>query len=453
MVSTSHASADISAETPTVSAQLASQEDLSAQSAVHLPHPVPQEYDIAIVGSGIVGLTLACALKQSGMRVALVEAKPREAGLSQRRAYALTLMTGNIYRGLGIWEQILPQITTFEEIRLADALCPAVVNLLPDDLGTKALGYVGEHYVLVQALLDALADAETLTWFCPAALLKAEYGETDVTLTVSMAQDSIAQDLLSSKPQPIEFTIKTRLLVAADGSRSPLRQQAGIQTKGWQYWQSCVTAVIRPEQSHQNVAREHFWESGPFASLPLPGNRYQIVLTAPHAEAKYWAEVSEAEFLAELDRRYQGQLGKLELLGDRLLFPVKLMQSDRYIQHRLALVGDAAHCCHPVGGQGLNLGIRDAAALAEVIKVAHQNGEDIGSTSVLNRYQRWRKLENLTILGFTDLLDRSFSNRWLPIVFARRVGLRFMRRVRLAKFLALKLMTGMSGRTPELAKR
>jgi 2-octaprenyl-6-methoxyphenol hydroxylase len=392
------------------------------------------------------------------MRVALIEAKPREVGLSQRRAYALTLMTGNIYRGLGIWDQILPHITTFEEIRLADALCPAVVNLLPNDLGTEALGYVGEHHVLVQALLDALTDAESLTWFCPAALLKAEYGENDVTLTVSMAQDSIAQDtmaqdLLSSELQPIEYTIKTRLLIAADGSRSPLRQQAGIHTRGWQYWQSCVTAVIRPEKSHQNVAREHFWESGPFASLPLPGNRYQIVLTAPHAEAKHWAEVGETAFLAELDRRYQGQLGKLELLGDRLLFPVKLMQSDRYIQHRLALVGDAAHCCHPVGGQGLNLGIRDAAALAEVIKMAYQNGEDIGSTAVLNRYQRWRKLENLTILGFTDLLDRSFSNRWLPIVVARRIGLRFMRKVRPAKFLALKLMTGMSGRTPELAKR
>jgi 2-octaprenyl-6-methoxyphenol hydroxylase len=260
-----------------------------------------------------------------------------------------------------------------------------------------------------------------------------------VTLTISIADQ--------------QQTIQTRLLVAADGSRSPIRQQAGIGTKGWQYWQSCVTAVIRPEKSHGNVAREHFWESGPFASLPLPGNRYQIVLTAPHAESKRWAEVNEAEFLAELDRRYQGQLGKLELVGDRLLFPVKLMQSDRYAQHRLALVGDAAHCCHPVGGQGLNLGIRDVAALADVLKTAHQKGEDIGKGQVLNRYERWRKLENLTILGFTDLLDRTFSNHWLPIVVARRLGLGVMRNLRPLKFLALKLMTGMSGRQPELAKR
>jgi 2-octaprenyl-6-methoxyphenol hydroxylase len=429
MVSTRHSAAAASPTNPSQPTPL---------PAPHSPLPTPETYDLAIVGGGIVGLTLACALKQSGLRIVLIESRPREAGLSQRRAYALTLMTGRIYSGLGLWERILPQITTFKQIRLADALCPAVVNLLPQDLGTKELGYVGEHHVLVQTLLDALADAD-LDWLCPAELLQADYEADRVTLTISIADQ--------------QQTIQTRLLVAADGSRSPIRQQAGIGTKGWQYWQSCVTAVIRPEKSHGNVAREHFWESGPFASLPLPGNRYQIVLTAPHAESKRWAEVNEAEFLAELDRRYQGQLGKLELVGDRLLFPVKLMQSDRYAQHRLALVGDAAHCCHPVGGQGLNLGIRDVAALADVLKTAHQKGEDIGKGQVLNRYERWRKLENLTILGFTDLLDRTFSNHWLPIVVARRLGLGVMRNLRPLKFLALKLMTGMSGRQPELAKR
>ncbi|HEY9662631.1 MAG TPA: FAD-dependent monooxygenase, partial [Allocoleopsis sp.] len=156
---------------------------------------------------------------------------------------------------------------------------------------------------------------------------------------------------------------------------------------------------------------------------------------------------------AELDRRYHGQLGKLELLSDRLLFPVKLMQSDRYIGDRLALVGDAAHCCHPVGGQGMNLGIRDVAALAEVLRSAHQAGEDIGSIKVLQRYERWRKLENLTILGFTDFLDRLFSNHWLPLVGLRRLGLRAMNLLRPLKFLALWLMTGSSGRCPSVAKQ
>jgi 2-octaprenyl-6-methoxyphenol hydroxylase len=398
--------------------------------------PSQPTYDLAIAGAGIAGLTLACALKDSGLRIALIEAKPKTAGLQQRRAYHLSLMTGRIFEGLGIWQNILPHITTFQQISLADADYPAIVNLRPEDLGTQNLGYVGEHCVLVRALLDALEDSEAVTWLCPAEVVGVEYGAS--IATVQLADGT---------------TIATKLLVAADGSRSPLRQQAGIKTRGWQYWQSCVTAVIRSEKPHESIAREHFWESGPFATLPLPGNRCQIVLTAPHEEAKAWANGAEAEFLAELERRYGGALGKLEMVGDRLLFPVQLMQSDRYVGSRLALVGDAAHCCHPVGGQGLNLGIRDVAALAQVLQRAQRQGKDLGSLAVLRRYERWRKLENLVILGFTDFLDRSFSSRWLPLVVVRRLGLRVMRAVRPLKYVALRLMTGTGGRRPDLAKR
>jgi 2-octaprenyl-6-methoxyphenol hydroxylase len=395
------------------------------------------DVDVAIAGGGIVGLTLACALQQSGLRVALIEARPLEAGLQQRRAYAITLMTERIFTGLGVWDDILPHITTFRQIRLADEFHPIVVNLNPEDLGTNALGHVAEHPVLLKALLKKLETAETVQWFCPTELIAAEYDASGVTLTLRNGEG--------------EFGVRSRVLVAADGSRSPIRQQAGIGTHGWQYWQSCVTAVIRPEQPHGNIAREHFWTSGPFATLPLPGNRAQIVLTAPHTDAKALLEMPETEFLAELNRRYEGRLGQLELVGDRALFPAQLMQSDRYTQPRLALVGDAAHCCHPVGGQGMNLGIRDAASLAQVLITAHQRGQDIGSLKVLRRYERWRKLENWAILGFTDLLDRCFSNRWWPLVTARRVGLRLMQTLRPVRFLALKLMTGLNGRVPALA--
>jgi 2-octaprenyl-6-methoxyphenol hydroxylase len=394
------------------------------------------DYDIAIAGAGIAGLTLACALKDSGLRIALIEAKPKTTGLQQRRAYHLSLMTGRIFEGLGIWQNVLPHITTFQQISLADADYPAVVNLRPEDLGTQNLGYVGEHCVLVQALLDALEGCESVTWLCPAEVVGVEYGVNEATVTLNDRS-----------------TLRTKLVVAADGSRSPLRQQAGIKTRGWQYWQSCVTAVIRSEKPHESIAREHFWQSGPFATLPLPGNRCQIVLTAPHEEAKQWADGTEAEFLAELERRYGGALGQLEMVGDRLLFPVQLMQSDRYVRPRLALVGDAAHCCHPVGGQGLNLGIRDVAALAQVLQRAQQQGKDWGSLAVLRRYERWRKFENLVILGFTDFLDRSFSSQWLPLVWVRRLGLRVMRGVRPLKFVALRLMTGTGGRRPDLARR
>ncbi len=396
------------------------------------------DYDLTIAGSGIVGLTLACLLKDSGLRIALIDAQPHPAGLQQRRAYALTLMTSRIFAGLGIWSEILPQITTFPEIRLADAESPAVVRLQPQDLGTAELGYVGEHYVLVQALLNALADAKAITWLCPTEVTQVDYQPDAAVLSLHEAGET--------------RQIRTGLLVAADGSRSSIRQWAGIGTAGWQYWQSCVTAVIRPAKAHANIAREHFWPSGPFATLPLPNNRCQIVLTAPHAEAKHWAEVEPADFLAELQRRYQGELGELELLSPRVIFPVKLMQSQRYSQHRLALVGDAAHCCHPVGGQGLNLGIRDAAALAQVLQQAQRQGEDLGDWRVLRRYAGWRRLENWAILGFTDLLDRCFSSQFWPMVALRRLGLRTMQQLPWLRYLALRLMTGLMGRPPEIAR-
>jgi 2-octaprenyl-6-methoxyphenol hydroxylase len=397
------------------------------------------DYDLAIAGGGIVGLTLACALKTSGLKIALIDARPATAGLEHRRAYAITLLSGRIFAGLGVWDAILPNITTFGEIRLADETCPAVVRLQPEDLGTDHLGYVGEHFVLVQALLNALADAPNITWLCPAEVVQIDYQPDAAVITLAMDHES--------------RQIRTGLVVAADGSRSSIRQAAGIETQGWQYWQSCITAVIRPEKSHGNVAQEHFWASGPFATLPLPDNRCQIVLTAPHAEAQQWLQVSEADFLTELDRRYQGRLGQIELVGQRALFPVQLMQSREYVRPRLALVGDAAHCCHPVGGQGLNLGIRDAAALAQVLQTAHRRGEAIGDLRVLKRYQRWRQIENLTILGFTDFLDRCFSNRWWPLLSVRRLGLRLMQQVRPLKTLALRLMTGLVGRQPDLSRQ
>lgn len=408
----------------------------------HQHEPVsslPVVCDVAIVGGGIVGLTLASALKNSGLRITLIEARPKDAGLTFRRAYALTLMTGRIFDGLGLWHTIKPQITTFEQIWLGDATCPAVIHLSPQDLQTPELGYVGEHAVLMQALLDDLADAPQINWLCPATVMRMDDGSDGAALTVQM----------DGKIQQVQ----AQVVVAADGSRSPLRQAAGIGTHGWPYWQSCVTAVIRPERSHENIAREHFWPSGPFATLPLPDNRCQIVLTAPHDEAQHWLEAPEAEFLAELNRRYGGRLGNLELVGDRALFPVKLMQSDRYTQSRLVLIGDAAHSCHPVGGQGMNLGIRDAAALADVFIHAHQRGEAISHPKVLRRYERWRKGENLMILAFTDLLDRVFSSHWPPLVGLRRLGLRFMKALRPLRTLALAIMTGLVGRHPSLAQR
>ncbi len=397
------------------------------------------DYDLVIVGGGIVGLTLAAALKDSGLSILLIEAKVASAAAAKGQAYAVHMLSAQIFQGIGLWDKILPNVAKYNQVCLSDADYPDVVNFQTADLGTPELGFVAEHYALLEPLQEFVRNCANVTILCPAEVVSTQNERDIVTINIKIADE--------------KRIIRSKLLVAADGSKSPLRQAAGIKTKGWKYWQSCIVAFVKPENSHNNTAYEKFWSSGPFAILPLPGNRCRIVWTAPHEEAKALCALNDQEFLAELTKRYGQHGGKLELLGDRFVFQVQLMQSDRYVLPRLALIGDAAHNCHPVGGQGLNLGIRDAAALAEIIQTAHKHRQDIGNISILKQYESWRKKENLAILGFTDLLDRVFSNNFLPIVIIRRLGLWIMQRVPIVKIFALKLMIGLKGKTPQLAKR
>ncbi|WP_017711687.1 FAD-dependent hydroxylase [Prochlorothrix hollandica] len=414
-----------------------------APSAARLT-PIPDDrLDVVIVGGGIVGLTLACSLGEAGLTVAVVERQPLSQGLGNGRSYALTLLTGDIFQGMGLWDEIRTQITAFDTIQLSDGHYPGVVQLRAEHLRRSALGYVGEHRVLLHALWQRLQTLDTVTWLCPAQVLAVDYGPASpaparATVTLTHSDGSLHR-------------LHTPLVVAADGARSPLRCGAGIGTKGWAYWQSCIGFTVRTEKPHNNTAYERFWPSGPFAILPLPGQRCQVVWTAPHDEAQRLAALPEAEFTALLMERFGSPMGAVQLDSPRIVFPVQLMHSDRYSQEGLALVGDAAHCCHPVGGQGMNLGIRDAVALGEVVKTAQGRGEDWGSGAVLKRYERWRRWENWAILAFTDGLDRCFSNGFWPLVWARRLGLHTLQTVAPVRQMALGLMTGQLGRKPSVA--
>jgi 2-octaprenyl-6-methoxyphenol hydroxylase len=398
----------------------------------------PLDSDVTIVGGGIVGVTLAIALKDSGLRIKIIEVQPPEKAAARSRAYALSLLSGQIFDGLGVWSEILPEMGKFSQIRLSDADYPEVVKFQTDDLGTDYLGYVGEHGAILRRLQAAIAHCPNIEWLCPAKVINVDYDATEALVTVET----------EGKTQ----SLRTKLVVGADGPKSFIRSLAEIKTQGWKYWQSCVTFTIKHTAPRNDVAFEKFWYTGPMGILPLPENRCQIVWTAPHAQAQTIVDLEESEFLAKLEERTQGSLGEISLEGDRYLFPVQLMQSQRYTQSRLALVGDAAHCCHPVGGQGLNLGIRDAAALAQVIEEAYKKGEDIGDKAVLKRYERWRRWENWLILGFTDFLDRFFSNKVWPVMILRRLGLRLMSSLPPVKQIALQLMTGLLGKRPHLAK-
>ena len=395
--------------------------------------------DLAIVGGGIVGATLAAALRTSGLKIIIIEARPLPEAAAKTQAYAFSPLSSRIYEGIGVWDEIAPQIGKYTNISLSDADYPQQVKFETKDFPGIHLGYVAQHNIVLSALQQYIAGCDNVSWICPGKVVNVT---TKSTLSIiEVESDGSVQ------------SIKTKLVVGADGARSQIRNLAGIKTRGWKYWQSCIAFTIKHTATENNTAFERFWPSGPMGILPLPGNRCQIVWTNPHTEAKALAETDVETFLAKLDTYTGGVLGKLELVSNRLVFPVQLMQCDRYIKPRLALIGDAAHCCHPVGGQGLNLGIRDAASLAQVLQSAQLQGQDIGTIKVLKRYEGWRKIENLAILGFTDMLDRMFSNNWLPVVALRRFGLILMRYLKPLKILALKLMTGLLGRTPKLAQR
>ena len=406
--------------------------------------PIPTQADVVIVGGGIVGAMLACSLLDSNLSVVVLEAKPLESGLANRRAYALTLLSADIFQGLGLWKSLRPQMMHFTQIALSDGNYPAIVKFLPQDMQRSDLGYVAEHRVILQGLYDRLRQGNNITWLAPAQVNRVHYPPSDSSQTQAVVELTL--------PNAETLQIQTPLVVAADGANSPLRQAAGIPTWGWKYWQSCIGFTVKSDRPHDYIAYEKFCASGPFALLPLPDQRCQVVWTAPHSEAQALAQLSEPDFLDALTQRYGTHGGALQLETPRQVFPVRLMQGKRYVQHRLALVGDAAHCCHPVGGQGMNLGIRDAVALAEVILEAQQRGEDWGSLRVLQQYDRWRRWENGVILGFTDFLDRCFSNELWPIVILRRMGIQGLIHIPPLRYLALRLMTGQWGRKPKIAQ-
>lgn len=403
--------------------------------------PEYPEYDVVVVGGGIVGAVAACGLGQTGLRVAIVEAAARSIAASRGQAYSINLLSAQVFDDLGLWQTIRPQVETYRSVQLSDGNYGKVVQFLPEDIGAETIGYVAEHRVLLDALQEKLRQLPNVDWICPATVLETVRSNDQTRVTIN--QDGRIQHL------------KTALVVAADGHQSPLRTAAQIKTIGWKYWQSCVVAFIQPEYPHDQIAYERFQTDGPFAILPLPNGLCRIVWTALSSDTDRILNLSPSDFMAELRDRYGDHMGKLTLVGEPSVFPVRLLHSTKYVQPGLALIGDAAHCCHPVGGQGINLGIRDAAALVNILQkniVQTDIGiaTNLGNLSVLKQYERWRIWENLLVLGLTDTLTRVFSNKILPIVILRRTSLWILQHITPIRSVVLRLMQGLTGRSPRI---
>ncbi|MDT8294043.1 UbiH/UbiF/VisC/COQ6 family ubiquinone biosynthesis hydroxylase [Roseomonas mucosa] len=398
------------------------------------------EVEACVMGAGPVGATLATTLAAAGLEVAVVDTAPlppMERPEFDGRAYAIAASSRNLLEAAGIWARLPDEPCPITRIRVADGrpgepASPLDLHFDAADLGEPAFGWMVEARSLRVALNAALPGLPRLHVFAPA--------QPTVTRTAEGALVALADGT----------QIAARLVVGAEGRRSPLRRAAGIGTAGLDYHQTGMVFAIAHERPHGNLALEQFLPNGPFAQLPLAGTPEH-----PHASAIVWSDRSplatrfmamdDAALSREILRRLGSHLGAVRVIGRRWSYPLTAMQAARFVDTRLALVGDAAHGIHPIAGQGLNLGFRDVAALAECAIEAHHAGQDPGSVEVLARYQAARRPDALLMLGATHALERLFGNDLPPLRLARRLGIAAVDRLPpLKRFFARRAM-GFSG--------
>ncbi len=396
-------------------------------------------YDIIIIGGGMVGAACALALGGSGLRVAVIETRTAQpydaAAAADLRVSAITQASQRIFAALGVWPTLAARrISPFREMRVWDAAGSGAIHFDSADIGTATLGWIIENQVIQSALWEGLATQSNIEVICPA-----------LPVEVSFAED-VARIVLDNGR-----TLSAHLVVAADGADSRVREMAGIATQGWRYDQQGVVATVTPQRSHQDTAWQRFLPHGPLALLPLGDGRCSIVWSTSPEQAARLLALDEHAFCQELSTASEGVLGEIVATGPRAAFPLRLQHARDYVRPRLALIGDAAHCVHPLAGQGVNLGLLDAAALAEVLLDAQQAGRDIGALKTLRRYERWRKGDNLLMMGVMDGFKRLFGTAWSPLRIARNMGLTFTDNLQPVKNLIMRRAMGLEGDLPRLA--
>ena len=404
-----------------------------------LPHHA-ERADLLIGGAGFAGLALAIALRQglgSSFVVTVADPALGRAG-ADARASAIVAAARRLFETIGVWETVADGAQPILDMaitdsRLQDAVRPVFLTFGGDVEPGEPFAHMVENGPLIEALSEK-AKQEGV------ALRSAAVADFD------LAANRIDVRLSDGD------TFAARLLVAADGARSTIRERAGIASHGWAYGQSSIVATVTHERDHHGRAEEHFLPSGPFAILPLKGRRSSIVWTEDAQEAERIVALPDPEFHAELERRFGLHLGEIAAVGLRRAYPLGLAMARAFIAERLALIGDAAHVIHPIAGQGLNMGLKDVAALAEVIVDAARLGLDPGSLAVLDRYQRWRRFDTMAMGIATDGLNRLFSNRSDVLRLARDVGLGLVDRLPAMKRLFIREAAGLMGEVPNLLK-
>jgi len=400
--------------------------------------PAAESVDITIVGGGMVGASLAVMLASLHLRVVLIEATPHDAAAQpsfDERTTALSNGSRRILETVGVWSAVAAVATPIAKIHISDRGHFGFARIDAAEQNLAALGYVVPNRALGAALWTALSASPSVRVYCPAAVRAVIPGEDAVLLTVVS--------------NGAETSLSTRLVVAADGAQSVVRDAFGVTVSVRDYGQTAVITAVLPQRFHDNVAYERFTASGPLALLPLADGRCTLVLTLDPAQAELALSWSDEQFLAELQRRFGFRLGRFLQVGRRVSYPLALTRSARTSAGRCVIVGNAAQALHPVAGMGFNLGLRDAASLAELI--ADQPG-DAGRSTLLAAYDAWRAADRRGIIAFTDGLVRMFSSPSGGIRRLRDLGLLAFDLLPPAKAALSLLSTGAAGRSPKLAR-
>ena len=397
--------------------------------------------DVIIVGGGLVGMTLALALDAHGLSSAVVDAADLSTTVApgfDGRASAIASASARMFRAIGLWDRIADHGCAIDEIRVTEGLSPRHLHFDSREADTGPLGYMFENRVLRAAMIDAGKAASHVRIHAPA-----RYRQVERTAT-------------GANVELVDGTVLTApLVIAADGRRSALREAAGIRVAQWRYDQTAIVTMIEHELPHGSVAFELFYPTGPFAILPLKsiglaGGRSAIVWTVEGDDAAAYLGLPERALAAEIEKRMGGFLGAVRLIAPASSYPLGFHHAERYVDDRLALIGDAAHGIHPIAGQGLNMGLRDIAALAEVLVEGARLGLDLGDAQLLARYQGWRRLDNALVAGTTDILNRLFALPGRPAATARRLGLAAVERVPPLKRFFMAEARGETGDLPKL---
>ncbi|NOQ88436.1 MAG: 2-octaprenyl-6-methoxyphenyl hydroxylase [Gammaproteobacteria bacterium] len=369
-------------------------------------------FDLIIIGGGLAGASLACALKDTSIKIAVVEAFELNTDSQPSyddRTVALSYGSRCIFDAMGVWSSLEPHAEAINTIHISDRGHFGVCRLTKEQEAVEALGYVLENRKIGQQLYAVIDKHQSISLFCPAELTALQQEENRVSVEI----------LIDGKPQ----ILTAALLVAADGDNSQVMQLLNIGSSRKDYDQTALITNITPGKKHDNVAYERFTETGPLAFLPMTENRCSVVWTLGPEQADYLYALDEADFLAQLQQRFGFRLGQIKKIGKRQIYPLFLQSATQMTQGRVAIIGNAAHSVHPVAGQGFNLALRDVALLAELIVDNKRAGDDIGSPSMLQQYVSLREEDINRVYRFTDVLVKTFSNSIPPLAHMRSLGL------------------------------